>query len=383
MPNPVIPVPVTWAAGRIRATQLRADVSDAIALLSRPPAFAGYQTQTPAAPLTGVITPYSLDTEQIDNYNGHHVTGASTSYYGIIPGWYLAEAAAPVNYTGGAGMTSALIGGVQNGGANTAYGGARFANTSGQVPMPVAAKLMLMQQVSPPGGSSGDYVQGAVYQSSGATQNMVITSTKFAALTARWVAAISGTAGLGVPANPAWAVPPAIVTSAFLNANVRDAIRFLIYPPIMEYVRTSTAGSLFSQASLPLVGTTISLDTATVDNYTAFSTSTNTWTAPVAGRYYCYGCVAFLSDAASVALGAGLTVTSSNYNGGTQITLWGGLSGIPGGSTCAAVVRRQLRLNAGDTIQLAAFHHDTASGNGAFGQNQNWQSRLITVWQGS
>ena len=195
------------------------------------------------------------------------------------------------------------------------------------------------------------------------------------------MSALTGTEPLPVPSNPAWPTPPSYVTSAFANTNIRDAIRFLTYPPIMEY-STNAGASLASSASLPTTGTTVALPTQTVDNYGAFSTSTNTWTAPVAGRYFCYGCVAVVSGAHAVALAAGLTVTSANYNGGTTFTIWGGTGTANISAASGQIVRKMLRLNAGDTIQLAAAQNDSTSASVTYATGVS-NPRLITAWQGA
>jgi hypothetical protein len=285
----------------------------------------------------------------------------------------------PLNYTGGAGTLSAMIGGVQNGGADTQFGGGRIRNSSGgPTSCAVAAKLMLLQQAGPVGGS-GDYAYPAVFQSSGAAQSLFNGTLLYPQFSAKWVCAASGTQPLPVP--PLTSVPSP-VTSAWLNANIRDAIRFLIYPPIAEWAYTASGQNLASAAAIPLAGTAITLGTKIVDNYSAFATAT--WTAPVAGVYYACGLLALQTLTTTVALGAGLTVTSSNYNGGTPITLWGGTIGATGAATiCAAVVRKRIRLNAGDTVQLAGVQNDSAAAAAAVNGSGAWATRLIICWEGA
>jgi hypothetical protein len=379
------PVPATWTAGEVvKAPALRADISGTVQLLNNPPMFSGSQTVTSQSIPNGTVTAVVLNTETYDNLSGHQVSASPPNYYGMFPGYYLVECGMPLSYTGGVGMTSALIGGVQNGGANTAYGGMRVANASGSIAEPTCAKLMQMVATGTYGGAANDYLYPAIYQSATVSENMAVTAFQFPYLTARWVCANTGTAGLPVPANPAWPVPPTVLGHVFANASIRDACSFLLYPPTMEAVRTSTSGTVTSQSSLPLVGTVVSMGTKVTDNYTAYSTSTNTWTAPVAGRYYAYGCSAVLAGADGVALGAGLTVNSANYNGGTTTTLWGGLTTPQASSTSAAVVRRQLRLNAGDTLQLAVFYNDSPGGfTASYNTTPTWQSRMIVVWTGA
>lgn len=228
-----------------------------------------------------------------------------------------------------------------------------------------------------------DYITPGIFQGSGAAKPVAITASAYPQFQATWVSALSGTAPLAVPANPAWPTPPAYITSAFMNTNVSDAIAFLIYPPVMEAYYNAGTATLASSSTLATVGTTIPLDTVQYDTYSAFSTSAHTWTAPVAGVYYVYGQVDFEGKTTSAIMAAGLTVTSANYNGGTQVTLWEGSRAAASAavSNCATV-RRRLRLNAGDTVLLAGMQDDTGASSVTLqGGASGWQSRLITVWR--
>ena len=181
------------------------------------------------------------------------------------------------------------------------------------------------------------------------------------------------------------------VSSAFANTAIRDTIRRLKYPPTMEAYYTAGTQTLAQQNSLPAVGTTTQLDTVTVDNYSAFSTSTHTWTAPIGGVYWCYFASEQAMNGTSLSLAAGLTVTSANYNGGSQVTLWGGtqaaFTGGSGSENCA-IIRRRLRLNAGDTILGASFQNDSGAATTTLnydtgGGSSINASRLIIIWMGT
>jgi len=205
-------------------------------------------------------------------------------------------------------------------------------------------------------------------------------------LHAQWVAAVTGTTGLPVPDPSAWPVPPAYVTSSFLNTNIRDTIRFLSYPPIVE---VSSAGSqAIPNGGIGVTGTALTILTSElIDNYSAFAAST--FTAPVAGLYWMYGQVCFAEAGVTTGIsrGAGLTVTSSNY-GGSAVTLWGSSETPSTGSNAAmnlghtSIVRRYLRLNAGDTVQLAAYSNDSG-GSRTAGTSGNSVCRFIAVWRGA
>jgi hypothetical protein len=374
MPVPAIPSPRTWVPGIAWTEWLRADVSDAAAWLSRPSMYAGSQHTAQSIP-NATVTGVNMDTDSADPYSSH-LTGA-WQVYPQFPGWYLTRFSAIVAFLG-AGTVQCGIGYVTGGGAQAVANGT-FLRTSGSLYVSGnAAKLVEITNVA---GLTGDYLGGVVYQTSGSAQPLLAAGQPGSPyLAATWAAATSGTAPLPVPANPAWPVPPAYVQSAFMNANVRDAIRFLIYPPIMEATYAAGTQTLATAAALPAVGTTTQLDTVTVDNYSAFSTSTHTWTAPVAGTYWCYGATYQQAVATTESIAVGLTVNSANY-GGSPVTFWSGA-----GITTASVINadtyeRRFRLNAGDTITLAAYQQDSAAGHTTLTGTAGSNSRLITVWR--
>jgi hypothetical protein len=379
---PALPDPRTWFAGPVKAPALRADVSGAVQWLRQPPMFTGSQQVTAQSIPDSTRTVITLDTDIWDSVNGHNPLASPGTYYCQQPGYYLAEGTAALAYTGGTGLSVAYIGFSTAGGTPAIYDGESIPNGTVYPPLPTVAKLVLMTHPGPIGSSGTDYLQLQTFQSSGGAQD-VYNTPYYPLLQATWVAAPSGTAPLPVPANPPWPVPPAYVTSADLNASIRDTIRFLAYPPVMEAYYQAGAQSLASGTAIGATGTVVQLDTITYDTYAAFATSSHTWTAPVAGTYYCYGQLGMPSQATSLSFAAGLTVTSANYNSGTTVTLWEGPKSIwagTGATSCTAV-RRRLRLNAGDTVKLAGFQHDSGGNAVTLSGGAGAGSRLITVWR--
>lgn len=386
-----LPAPRTWPAGaQVKAPYLRADVDNAVALLQAPPMFNGTQASGQSCP-SGTDTALAIDTEVYDNAYGHLDTTTPSQYWGQFAGFYLAQGSSGIFFTGGAGACTTGIGLSSAGGAVTTWYGQRvpMSGTPGFFAQTAVAKLIPISTVGAH-ISPTDYVQLIANQNSGSSRTTLTTGGQAPALQLQWVSAISGTVGLTAPANPAWPVPPAIVTSAFLNANIRDTISALINPPIMEAYYAAGSQSLASQAGLTTVGTAIGLDTKTVDNYSAFNTGTSVWTVPTGwgGVYWCYGQCHQAMNATSVALACGLTVTSANYNGGSPVTLWGGggaqAAFAGGGAGNCAIARYRLRLNAGDTVQLAAFQNDSGAAATTLdfvGGSSVSESRLITVWR--
>lgn len=393
MPYPfAIPSPRTWSNGMgVKAPYLRTDVGTTVAIAGTPAMFSGSQITTGESIGTSTPTQVILDTEQYDNLGGHTSNILPWNYYGMFPGWYLCISATQIAYSGGVGGISAGIGASFAGGTLVYYWGQRLPNsaTASQFSFPVAAKLIQMTNVGTLGGATNDYVCAMAIQDTGATQNLTSATHRWPYLQCWWVASPTsvGTGGLAVPTNDAWPLPPSIVTAAFLNKNIRDTANFVLYPPICEAYYLAGTATLASQSSFPATGTTIPLDTATVDNYSAFSTSTHTWTAPVAGVYWVWVQCALTMSTTSLALAAGLTVSSANYNAGTAFTMWGSgqqPNAVTGGFN-AAVFRRKLRLNAGDTLKPAGWQHDSGTATATFlnsnGNDQGYVSRMITCWR--
>ena len=384
----MLPNPVTWSPGtQIKAPQLRADVSDAVQLLTGPPFFAGANTQTAQTPGDSSNTPVQIDTEFADPWAGHHNNAGSTyapRWYAPFAGHYLVRVSVPFASTG-PGSCSAGVQRVSGGGSPASYFGQRVPNQAGANSNPSVIKILSMVNIGSSWGS-GDWIAPTCYQDSGSGLALVETTNRYPNITIQWIGALSGTQPLPVPANDAWAVPPAWITSAFMNSNVRDTINYLCYPPVMEWQYNNGTNNLASATSLPATGTTIGLDAQNFDNYSAFSNGSNTWTAPVAGIYLAYGQLALTGDSSSVSLAAGLTVNSDNYNGGSAFTFWSGaqVAYVSSPYISCVVTNRRLRLNAGDTLKLAGWQRNS-SGNAATiqGNSTQWTTRFGAVWQGA
>jgi hypothetical protein len=164
------------------------------------------------------------------------------------------------------------------------------------------------------------------------------------------------------------------VGSAFLNQQCRDAINFLVYPPLLRTEQTSVQ-SIPSQVfpAATQITSLSSLAGGCVDNFTGFSA--NVYTAPVAGLYYVYGQVYYAGSAASAAWAAGIRANLGTIQWGTRFR-----SDTTGGAVgLCCTVRRHLRLAAGDQILLYGSQNSgaavstIASGAGF--------SKLICLWR--
>jgi hypothetical protein len=372
MPISPVPSPRTWASGPVLAPSLRADVSDAVAFLSyRPLGIFANQAGTSWPPASDAS--FGCPTEFYDNWNGHN--GASTSqYFAQAPGWYLCKSVIPFVYTGATQyMFRAGFVGVTNGVNSGVIAGPIQENASTHLPAPVCCDL-IEQVVTGPIGGTGDYLQPTAYQGTPGNIALQNGAAVYPYFSVRWVALNTGTTGLPVPACPAWATPPGYVTSAFLNANIRDTIRFLLYPPIAKAYYTAGTTTLPSQV-FP-AGTVINLTTVAVDNYGGITTgASGGYTAPVTGNYFVYGQVNLGATAAGGSYGAGLSVA-----GGT--TMWGDVVAKSSDTQGAgAGIGRRLRLTAGQQVQLVGTQNTGAAI--AYDGAAIGQTRLIVVWEGA
>lgn len=368
MPQPTIPNPRTWAAGDFVLTpQLRASVSDAVALLSGRPWFAG-QSANGATWASGSDGTLGLDTELDDPWNMHTI--ANAKLWCQLPGWYLCRCTFPFNYLSTTAAVFAAGFQWQNNGSGAGpIRGPLLWSGSGFFPTPQAVDL-IEQTVSGPANGSGDWIEATGFQNTGSTISRSANATQLPTVSVRWVAATSGTAPLPVPPL---ATVPSPITSAWLNANVRDTINFLIYPPIAK--ATYAPGSSTLASSTFPAGSVVPVNASTVDNYGGLTLGASAgYTAPVSGRYYCYGQFSLAALATSFSLGAGFSV-----NGGT--TQWGDVvfkTSDTFGS--GAGVSKRLRLSAGDKVQLVASQNSGSTI--AYNVGGASQSRLIVVWEG-
>ena len=313
-------------------------------------------------------TPLNLNIELTDAWNAHAATSQSSQVFAPVPGWYLCRCA--LSFTTSA--TSQVGGGFNwtTGGALTSGVRGVVVATGGTGNLTAQCCDLIEQTASGPQGGGGDDVQPFCWQNSGGAANLASGAGLNAPLptvTVRWVCAVSGAEPLPVP--PLAAVPSPI-TSSWMNANVRDAIRFLVYPPICKAVYTPGSATL-ANSSLAAPGTA-PCGTVAVDNYGGYNTSTYTYTAPVGGRYALYGQVNLEAGGSGTYIAAGLSV-----NGGTP--QWGDIASYLSGTAGGASVSRRLRLNAGDTVKLAAAQ---ASGSAIAYNVAGNQTRLIAVWDG-
>lgn len=311
-----------------------------------------------------------LDTEQSDPWQGHSPLGSHPeNYYCQAPGWYLAEAFVPWQYTGG---TAKLFGagiGVNTAGGLTTVQGQQHLTNSGVNPGTFGADLVQLLRTGEPGSSGSDYVQLQAF-TTGTSLALDGSGTNFPRLSLRW-AGTGAASSLGIPANASFPVPPAYVDEAWLNANVRDALKYLENPPLLRY--SASGGGGLASGTWPS-GTVIPLGTLGVDNRSAWSGSA--WTCPEPGVHYIYA----QSGVAASTLAAGAYATGITING---TTTWGSAAFAPQAGSSGLDVftgaSGRFRLSAGDTVSLSGFQNSGGSLTLAFGAGDG--IRLVIAWE--
>lgn len=355
--------------------------------------YTGYGAGSGTVATTQIITAsawtgVNLDTEPGagDPWGGHQISANMPYFYGMFPGVYLVDFTFPANWTSGGGGVSAGLLTQEGTGLPVTVGGqcGPVSASAGRYSSVSVARLVQFSVTGTYGGAGNNYAGAAAWQDAATAMTPLATPTRFALMNAEWVCALTGNPALPVPDNDPWPEPPLGVGATFANKNVRDTIGFLAFRPTMEAYYAPGGFLIPAAASLPALGTPIPLSGVTVDNRSAFGPigSAFGWTAPVPGVYDLYGQVPVNATGTLISLAAGLTVTSANYNSGSSFTVWGAPQqalNAPGEVNCA-IVRRRLRVNAGDTVLLAGFAADSASNPGTVPYG-TWAARIIAVFR--
>ncbi|MEU1731385.1 hypothetical protein [Streptosporangium sp. NPDC020145] len=147
-----------------------------------------------------------------------------------------------------------------------------------------------------------------------------------------------------VPSPRTWVVGE-IVTAAKLNADIRDALNFLLSPPLWELTHSGIiAPASSTQAVMPF-------DTEIVDRDNGHSTSSNTsrYTSQTAGYYLVSGAVGFVSN------GTGKRELTILLNGTTE-TYPSSIPGLAAGFTGLTTTGR-VYLAVGDYVELYVWQN--------------------------
>lgn len=374
---PYPPGPVSWPSAQqwpiIGATQVNGQ--DLNQQLSLPMSFlaakpfvqvAQQVSGGQAIPTGNVTTPITFDTEIADPWNMHGNVSDTSKI--IIPaecdGIWLLQGSIPYTISTNHNYTVGIM-----------YDGTPQPSTGEQYGLPTGAALTLVtpSYIDLVSANAGDSFQLYAQQNSGASLNTGVFTTGTAMagayypyLTARWVAALTGTSGLTPPnitnmfANP--------VVSADFNNYITNPVNFLSYAPYSRVVMQS-GSSIPSGANTAVTGLV-----ATLDNYSAWNFSTQSWVCQVPGVYLVAGQVQLASQATNYTMYPLLGVTPS---GGTLAWYVGAKQS---GLQPIVSITRRLRFNTGDTLQLGVFQ-SSGSSMSLGGGVASGTVRLITLWQ--
>jgi hypothetical protein len=89
------PTPYSWSVGDVATVNLLNSIRDALNWSQQPPVFIGTQSVAQSIGNANWIA-LSLDTAQVDTYNGHSTTTNSSRYTPQQPGWYVAAGVAAI-----------------------------------------------------------------------------------------------------------------------------------------------------------------------------------------------------------------------------------------------------------------------------------------------
>jgi hypothetical protein len=364
-PYPSVPAPSAWANGPMTTSQLRDQTNGVTFLANRPAAYAqGEGVGIIGSGFQLVILPFPV----FDTWGGLGTLIEPYLYYCQAPGWYLFEGYVPLAYTGPTEYEFGAAVGVTVAGTTTYYTGQLHSLASGVGPGVFVSELAQMVNTGAPGGT-GDFAQlFAILPAIGGT--LVSSGPVVPGLTARWVSSGSASS-LSVPSPGTAPTPPNYVTTTWLNTNIRDTLNFLTNPPVFRYSYAPGSQSLAS-GTWPNAST-ISLNTATVDNFSGWNSGGNYWAAPAPGVHYVSAQVCYNQIASSAMVCAAGVSVNGTVSWGQAVRSSSALSG----SIVAGMVQR-FRLNQGDHVALAGFvsaGSGTATIGGATKLAIAWESR--------
>lgn len=352
----------------VTSGNLEYNVTAAVAFHRRRPLFQGLSNVSTSVP-SATWTPLPL-TEIIDTFAGHSDDTNPSRVYATDTNsdndWYLCTGYVPFKASV---ATRIHIAGLRLDGG-TVYEGVKIPGGSGHATDSIVVDLLRVPK--------GDYVELMAYQNTGSTLATESGANKCASLTMRWACNGTGTTAPypGLPRT--WTAADQITADLAgpgqvpLNTHIRDVARWLRYPPIARLHTQGTAQTITANTwtSIQFVG-------ETVDNYGGHDNTVNNsrYTVQRPGLYYVYGLAAVAEPTGA----SGYRAARLLVNGTTPI---GGMSSIPASDTTAGTALAacaQLRLNAGDYVELQLIHNQgtALSVRGGAGDH----SRLIVVWR--
>jgi hypothetical protein len=374
-------IPRTWVdAGpttpgdALRARLLTTDASGGAAWFRQRPLFHGIATLAQSIPASTWTSVTGLS-ELIDNYAGHSDASNTGRYYAPETNtgadWYLCTGLVPFSTNS---TTDTHIAGLRVNGT-TNYEGMRLPGGPGHVLTSAVIDLIQLD------GAAGDYVELGAWHNESSAVNTVVSS-KLPSLQVRWVS--SGiTTTPATPANPHTWTDTDIYTGSVtgagrvpLNTELRDALMFLLNPPMFRVHCSGTSQTIPSGAG---TWTPITFTGKSVDPYGMWSSGA-TVTCQRAGLYYVAG-LAGCTEASSKTGYRASRIHQTLAAGGSQD--YYGVSAVPmtGSKTTGTtlLVDAWIRMAVGDTLQLQ-FDHTNSSSLSVLGTSASVSARMIGLW---
>jgi hypothetical protein len=253
------------------------------------------------------------------------------------------------------------------GGATAARGGMQLSSTTRDN----ASYVVDLMTVNPPnatnlGGFCAD--TGANFTYGKNSVDYVGETSHFGMLWTGYDPAVNSTVLGSLPTPTTGYSSASTITAAGLNGNgLGGPLAFLNNRPQMR-ASGLLATSIPNSANIGTVTTKVPLNSADIDPWGSFNTTTNTFTAPVSGVYLVHGSVAY-----SVATGSN-RVAGFQVNG-TQ-NIWGPAYQNAGLQQTKPQCTRLLDLQAGDTLTLVTCQNS----GGATPLSNVIACRLVVVW---
>lgn len=176
MVNLAVPAPSTMAPGNLITGAIwNAQVRDALNFLLNVPKAIVRQAATQTIP-SGTWTSIAMDTNFLDNYNGHSTTVNNSRYTAQAAGWYSAIGIGSLSATGGTsfGLRLAVNGAIVQG---SAVNGATTAIFGGLGAATIGKEVFL---------NVGDYVETQIYQGSGGNLSTSVATDFDSSMSITW-----------------------------------------------------------------------------------------------------------------------------------------------------------------------------------------------------
>lgn len=364
---------------RLTATELANDMTAGVTWLASRPFFVGYQGTAESIP-NATWTPITLDTEQIDNYQGHSDSANPSRWYppnsnNIAFGfhdYYLVTGLVRYNSA----STADFIAGVRLTGG-TVQEGQKTPSIAASNAGCFVADIMEVTAAT-------DYIELMGWQSTGAAVNTNATPGRQPYLIARWVGT-NRWATQPLPGTPHTWADIDQVTATATGASPKGGVKVPLQTELNSYLtfqygrpvaRLTSQGTTATIPSTTASWTTIPFPTQSIDNYSGWSSGANTkYTVQRAGIYTVYG----IAGCSGVTSQTGYVACRLSINGGARFIPGMGVAPASNNVGTTLIAQAHDRFAASDTIELQIQQNSGSTLNVQNGAG--FACRLLAVWE--